>query len=319
MSIEYNGEQVRLTVKPSERKLEPDYLQFRIVHFYFDFLLHNILPAPFILSSERFGISLFYKELDFNKNQLVDLLQKLGDKDKNGDIPTYELYELIDGATSRYALPIKDNIDYTRSIQNRIGRKSDVFENKLFDLIETMMEGYYRTSRDSIRFMSRDRKKRGFDVPLHLASSSARGLSDLYFFSRHVARRNNILMIDEPESHLDTANQILLARLLARFVHAGVKVLVTTHSDYLIKEINNLVMLSSSFPERDSVMRRLGYTANDFLKPDSVRAYVAEHNSLSKCSVDEFGMDMPIFDATIDDINRVANELASRLTEYETV
>ena len=113
--------------------------------------------------------------------------------------------------------------------------------------------------------------------------------------------------------HLDTANQILLARLLTRFVHAGLKVLITTHSDYLIKEINNLIMLSKSFDNKEEVVQKLGYKEDDLLESDSVRAYVAEGDGLSKCEVDEFGIDMPVFDETIDKINRVSNELATRL------
>ena len=72
-------------------------------------------------------------------------------------------------------------------------------------------------------------------MPLHLASSSAIGLSDLYFYLRYMASKEHLLIVVEPESHLDTANQIQFARVLARFVDMGIKVLVTTHSDYLIK------------------------------------------------------------------------------------
>ena len=40
------------------------------------FLFPNF-PHPFILSAERFGISLFYKELDFTKNRLVEFIAKV--------------------------------------------------------------------------------------------------------------------------------------------------------------------------------------------------------------------------------------------------
>ena len=55
------------------------------------------LPSdPFVLSAERFGISLFYRELDFRKSQLVDLLQKYGDRQsKDLDFP----FHLIDSRT----------------------------------------------------------------------------------------------------------------------------------------------------------------------------------------------------------------------------
>ena len=178
------------------------------------------------------------------------------------------------------------------------------------------MDGYYSAAGDDIRFISKARGKgRSFNIPLHLASSSARGMSDCYFFLRHVAKSNHLLIIDEPESHLDTANQIQLARLLARFVRAGLKVLVTTHSDYLIKEINNLVMLSRPFADKDGVVKKFKYGSADALEPTAIHAYVAENNSLTRCAVDSFGIDMPVFDTTIDQINRVSNELASRLAE----
>ena len=312
-SIEYDGTEAVMTMDGVKPQLPPHTLQVLVAYHYGLFLLDSLFPDPFILSAERFGISLFYRELDFTKNQLVDMLQKMGD-DKNRD--RLSPYLLIDKATSRYALPIKDNITYTRSIPDLQGRKSAIHANKLFDGIKDMLDGYYGASGDELRFISKVRGKgRSFNIPLHLASSSARGLSDLYFFLRHVSRNDHLLIIDEPESHLDTGNQILLARLLARFVKAGLKVLITTHSDYLIKEINNLVMLSRPFRDKDAVVRKLGYKADDFLDPDSVRAYVAEDNSLHRCEVDEFGIDMPVFDKTIDKINKAANELSSRLSE----
>ena len=271
------------------------------------FLMRDLLPDPFILSAERFGISLFYRELDFTKNQIVDLLQK-HTADRGAKSPLL----IVDRTTSRYATPIKDNIDFTRNIPDLPRDPSPLAEHRLFDNIKDMMGGYYSNANDDIRFISKARKKGRFNVPLHLASSSARGLSDLYFFLRYAADRGQLLIIDEPESHLDTANQIQFARLLARFVGAGLRVVITTHSDYIVKELNNLIMLSRDFPEKDKVARRLGYRSEDELRPESVRAYVAEGGGLSECDIGRYGIVMPVFDRTIDDINKTAIELSSR-------
>ena len=309
-SITYDGSNIVIEQDHTLRK-DSAYAKTRSIIFqlYLSFLFPEF-PHPFILSAERLGISLFYKELDFTKNQLVDLLQKMGDHENRDRVSPFLL---IDRTTSRYTLPIKDNIDYTRSISDFRRQKSSIYEDKLFNDIKDMMNGYYKSSGDDIEFRSKARGNRKFIIPLHIASSSARGLSDLYFYLRHLAHKNHLLIIDEPESHLDTTNQILLARLLARFIQAGLKVLITTHSDYLIKEINNLIMLSKSFDNKEEVVNKLGYGENDFLEPDAIRAYVAEGDGLSKCEVDEFGVDMPVFDETIDKINRVSNELATRL------
>ena len=272
------------------------------------------MPEPFILSAERFGISLFYKELDFTKNRLVEMLQQLGDeKSRRLDMP----FLIVDRVASRYAMPVKDNIDYTRSIpelRNRVKIESESLDNE----IKELMQGYYTASDGDIRFRSKVRRGRTFDIPLHLASSSARGLSDLYFYLRYMASKQHLLIVDEPESHLDTANQIQFARVLARFVRVGIKVLVTTHSDYLIKEINNLVMLNQLDAEaRGRLRRRLGYGRDEGLSPDAVRAYVAEDHGLTRCKVDRHGLEMPVFDKTIDDINRVSNELSAAISQAE--
>ena len=308
-SFEYDCQEVVITRDRVPRRARHDSIHIELAHSYSYFLLESLFPDPFILSAERFGISLFYRELDFTKNQVVDLLQKMGENKSRDAVSPYLI---IDRATSRYALPIKDNIDYTRSIPERRGEKSEFYGSKLFDSIKDMMDGYYRASGDDLRFKSKARSKgRNFDIPLYLASSSARGLSDLYFFLRHAARSGQLLIIDEPESHLDTANQILLARLLARFVRAGLKVLITTHSDYIIKEVNNLIMLSRPFQDKSEIVKGLGYNSDDHISPQHIRAYVAKNGGLTPCTVDPLGIEMPVFDETIEKINRVANRLAA--------
>ncbi len=314
LAMHYDGTAIHVTRRAPERKRSRDLelLPHQISKLYLRCLFPELPPNPFVLCAERFGISLFYKELDFTKNQLVDLLQKLGDRKKDA---RYLPYFLIDQTVSRYALPIKHNIDYTRGIADLRRQHSEMYDDKLFDGVKALMNGYYRATSENIEFRSAARGRDRFSIPLHLASSSARGLSDLYFFLRHVARRDHLLIIDEPEGHLDTANQIRLARLLARLVRTGLKVVLTTHSDYLVKELNNLVMLGGPFGDREAVAKQLGYETDDYLAPDMIRAYVTEENGLTRCKVDHFGMDMPIFDTTIDRINAVANELSSRLSE----
>ena len=126
---------------------------------------------------------------------------------------------------------------------------------------------------------------------------------------------NPILIIDEPESHLDPVNQIEFARALVRWSNSGIRVLISTHSDYIVKEINNLIMLHHDFEDKEEVVRRLGYTES--LGPATVRAYVAKKGGLEECDIDKYGIDMPYFDYTIDSINAVSNELTGRLSAEE--
>ena len=269
------------------------------------------VPRPFVLSAERFGIALFYKELDFTKSRLVEMLQQIDDRP--GPTPLL----VVDRIASRYAMPVKDNVDFTRSIENILDQESEFVEEKLHDEIKALMNGYYASADGVIRFKSKARKRRPFHIPLHIASSSARGLSDLYFYLRHVASRNDILFIDGPETHLDTANQVMLARVISHLVKAGLKVLVSTHSDYLIKEINNLVMLNH-LRSNGGLKSKVGdYRAEEGISSERIRAYVAKNNTLTRCVVDRYGVDAPVFDETIDRINSVSTELASAVADTE--
>ena len=268
-------------------------------------------PSVFILSAERFGISLFYKELDFTKNRLVEELQKISDGKKH-----FNPFEFITKGSSRYAQPIKDNIDFTRDLARIQAEKSVLTLDD--HSIREMMEGYYKADSNDIRFISRRRKNNRFDIPLHLASSSARGLSDMYFYLKYVASPGELLIIDEPESHLSPTNQILMARLLAFCVNAGLKVLITTHSDYLIKEINNLIMLDNDFEGKEEFLTKHKYTEHERLRPNAVKAYTCEAGTLKTCRIDNTGIEMPVFDDAIDKINRISNELAFLIMPGET-
>ena len=271
------------------------------------------VPEPVVLSAERFGIALFYKELDFTKSRLVEMLQQVDDRrGRHGETPML----IVDRIASRYAMPVKDNVDFTRNIENVLSQESEFADAKLHDEIKNMMRGYYVSADGAIRFKSKARKRNTFDIPLHTASSSARGLSDLYFYLRHVASKSHVLFIDEPETHLDTANQVLFARLIARLVGAGLRVLVSTHSDYLMKEINNLIMLDHVGGE-SGLHKELGYRPGEGLDRERIRAYVAEGGVLTRCEVDAFGVNMPLFDKTIDQINRVSTELAAAVNETQ--
>ncbi len=262
-------------------------------------------PRPFIATAERLGISLFYKELDVTKSALVEQLQQL-ERKKN-----FDLFDFVDKLSSRYALPIKDNINFIRASGDIQKKNSTKIFKAHADRIKHMMGGSFKQVDKEIRFASKARKSGKFDIPLYLASSSARGLSDIYFFLKYVAQEGMILMIDEPESHLSPANQVELARLLASCVNAGLKVFITTHSDYLIKEFNNLIMLGRDFEGKGEFLKEHSkiYSEQDYLNPDSVNAYICKNGTLHGCPVDEKGMDIESFDETIDEINRISDQL----------
>ena len=83
------------------------------------------------------------------------------------------------------------------------------------------------------------------DLPLMRSSSMVSELAPVVLYLRHLVRPGDVLIIEEPEAHLHPAMQAALARELARLVRAGVRVVMTTHSEWLLEQVGNLVRLSS--------------------------------------------------------------------------
>ena len=275
------------------------------------FLLHDLLPPPVALSADRVGISLFAEDLDFMKDRLVDLLvERVNNAGTQPDRP----FLVVGDIPGRYPLPVLENIDSTRrmSALPRLGGLAS--GRAIADDIKRMAGGYFSHARDPIRFIS---QKRGgkFNVPLRLASSSARGMADLYFFARHASVGREFLIIDTPESHLDTENQVTLARVLAELVREGLHLLVTTHSPFPLKELNNLIMLHGDSLKKLDLARSLGYKPRDGLDPRLVRAYIAENGGLTPARVDDFGISLPFLDATAQKVSRAADLLGDLVRE----
>ena len=112
----------------------------------------------------------------------------------------------------------------------------------------------------------------GKRVPLSYAPS---GVRELLTVALALAAREEpyMVVVEEPEAHLHSRAQKLLARLIARAVNElGKWVLITTHSDYIVYTMSNLIALSQH-PEK---IRELGYAENEALNPNMVAAYLVK-------------------------------------------
>ena len=108
------------------------------------------------------------------------------------------------------------------------------------------------------------------DLPLMRASSMVSELAPVVLYLRHLVRPGDVLIIEEPEAHLHPAMQAAFARELARLVDAGVRIVMTTHSEWFLEQIGNLVRLSG-LPK--SKQRNLNGTVYA-LKPEEVGAWL---------------------------------------------
>ena len=124
---------------------------------------------------------------------------------------------------------------------------------KLADALEqNMLGGAIRLSRSETgypSFVYRPAKWES-DLPLMRTSSMVSELAPVVLYLRYLVEPNDVLIIEEPEAHLHPALQAAFARELARLVLSGVRVVLTTHSEWILEALANLVRLSDLSADR---------------------------------------------------------------------
>lgn len=146
-----------------------------------------------------------------------------------------------------------------------------------------ILGGAVRTSRSAIGYPSfhyRPAKWRN-DLPLMNTSSMVSELAPVVLYLKHVVRPGDVLIIEEPESHLHPAMQVSFTRYLASVVKAGIRVVVTTHSEWVLEALANLVRLSEVAKSRRPEIA----TEGPALAPDEVGAWHFEPKERPRGSV----------------------------------
>lgn len=191
-------------------------------------------PNTLYIPAERNGINVFRK----------DLLEKRGAE-------TFVLNFEKKEKKTVYPMPISDYMRYLanvdkKSMDEKVNEKRlKVWEAFTLSVLkgkyiynENQDEYFYREvsgNEENIEYKTKD-------IPLQVASSSAKSLFGLEYYIKRQFSKGDILFIDEPEMNLDPSNQVNIASLLTLLAKEGVKVIISTHSDYLIRAVTNDIL-----------------------------------------------------------------------------
>ncbi len=120
----------------------------------------------------------------------------------------------------------------------------------------------------------------GKEVRLTRTASMVSELAPLVLFLRGGIHPNDTLIIEEPEAHLHPGAQTEIALTLAGLVRAGVRVVVTTHSDWLLKEIANLIRIGEL--KRKNVPQTKEISSTQWLFPEEVGTWWFQKDGIVK-------------------------------------
>lgn len=277
----------------------------------YDMLNHMLLSmtlAPWrlrnsvrLLPAERSGLNLFYSELNRQRNALIHHASK----------PKVEPDKLFqDVFLARYPQPIADYIDTLNDMKNWKRQKGEYHD--LAVELQSVLQGKFALDRDANVTFTPKRTRKA--MSLHMTSSIVKTYFGLWFYLEHMAHKGDVLMIDEPELNLHPDNQRKLARLLVRLVKEGQRIIISTHSDYMIREFNNLILLGQQFEGKEALMKKYRYVPSDSLDPQQVKAYRFHDGKATLMEMDPYeGIIAKTFDDVINQMNASSLELSTAL------
>lgn len=281
-----------------------------------DIAFSDFMPNVHVSSAERTGAAIFRNELDIARTRMIKAINALDSRQLK-----MNPFRVLQMMKTDYAWPVEDNVEYVRQLES-IGKKSSEFSNthpEIMKHFNKMIGGCYKVAKNKIYFMGKDKKR----FSMNEASSSIRSLLDIGFYLKNKSKTGDLFIIDEPELNLHPKNQRAFARLIAQIVNSGIKVFVTTHSDYLIKEMNTLIMLNQHSRHTKQIQAKYGYNDNELLDPNQVHLYITKRikgakkmNGNGKSIIfheakitQEYGIEVSTFDESIDEMNSIQNEI----------
>jgi len=282
-------------------------------------VFNTILPHTFLASTERTGAAIFRSELNVARNKIFTTL--------NNKDTVIDPIKLLDTIKSEYAWPVDHNVNFVSNLEIISKKESNLFKNNsiLANSFASILGGEFKISdKNELFFITNNKRNENIQLTMDESSSSVRSLLDIGFYLKHQMQPDDLLMIDEPELNLHPVNQRKIARLLVILVNCGIKVFITTHSDYLLRELGNLILLNDPNPNIQNIVVKEGYDKKELLNVSDIKIYIAQEqmvklpdnkrrkkiNTLSPVMVDnERGIYFSSFDEVINDMNRIYDNI----------
>ena len=181
----------------------------------------------------------------------------------------------------------KNALDELNSANN-IQEGSDDY---LLSLINDILEGNVTVNDNKYIYYMND----GGPLPISAAAASVKEIVPLELIAEKTNVANDAILIEEPEAHLHPQKQRMAADIIAAFFNAGAHLQITTHSDYFIGRINELMMLGrvKNRVEKDrfeDICKKTGIYEGLALNRENISAYLLKRNDDGNSVIDRLSM-----------------------------
>lgn len=151
---------------------------------------------------------------------------------------------------------------------NRIKPRPDTASEIVLKLFRTILEGEVNKEETTYIYTTNDAS-----MPVSAAAASIREIAPLQILAKKQDVSKCAILVEEPEAHLHPLKQRMMADIIGAFSHNGAIMQITTHSDYFLRRLNELIMFAKAKKTTDD--------------PDKLRTLSEKVNIVEDMSIDE--------------------------------
>lgn len=300
ITITKNNDTLYFKVK-NEEDIDADDMVY-ILHRY---LSDCLIPVPFFFSAERGTVNIFNKELSITRNESLDHL--LAVSNKKGK------FNKVLGRNKRYILPVRELLAFADDI-TEISKNKGEYAYLANEIEEEILKGKLTVDENEQILFTSDKAK-DKTISLDMSASSVKTMASLTLFLRHKATKGMTIFIDEPELNLHPNMQVQIAKIIVKMINHGIKVFVSTHSDYIVRELNNMV-IANEVKDNEHYEKDFHLNKSDVVV---TRLYYEKSNSrklkTDYVEVEEDGFSVPSIDDVIVKQEEINDNLIEKLDD----
>lgn len=121
---------------------------------------------------------------------------------------------------------------------NRIQPHPEETDKRLIKLLNKVLEGSVKRISDDYQYTFK-----GEEISISAAAASIREIAPIAMLVEKTDIKNIVMMIEEPETHLHPIKQRMMADVMSIMCSGGAYMQITTHSDYFLRRLNELISL----------------------------------------------------------------------------